>query len=393
MLRRRFVSLCLAAPAAALQRPRLEPVPAEAPAPASRGSGPFAGRRWRLRYLHDDDKWAALLADFCAPSAERAIAALRLESESRERGAMLVTRDAGASWKEVPFAEKPLSIFSINADHIWAVSEKSLWISAESGYSWRKCALPKTPRRYRPFQVHFLDPLRGWAFGPGRAFHATTDGGVSWKPVAEAQSLQLKDENTVWTSMVFLDSRHGLIAGFSDPRLNEEHRLPDWMLPERAVRRRLTPISTIAGETKDGGASWKFSVTSAFGRAVRLRAGGDGGLAVYQYSESFPFPSEVYRLDFRTGASRTVFRRPDFWVHDALLLDDGGILLAAIQTSGAMRASPVPGKLRMLHSSDGVQWSEMAVDYRAEGHRAWLASPAPGVLWAATDAGCILSLA
>ena len=80
-------------------------------------------------------------------------------------------------------------------------------------------------------------------------------------------------------------------------------------------------------------------------------------------------------------------------MHDALLLDDGGILLAAIQTVGAMRASPVPGKLRMLHSPDGVQWSEMAVDYRAEGHRAFLASPAPGVLWAATDAGCILSLA
>jgi photosystem II stability/assembly factor-like uncharacterized protein len=393
MRRRQFLPLCLAAPAALQPPPRLDPLPQDPPVPAAADTGPFAGRRWKAHYLHDDDRWSAVLADFCCPSPERAVAALWLESGYRTRSAALVSRDSGASWKEAPFPEKPLSLFALDENTIWAVGEKSLWISAESGYQWSRLGLPKTPRRFRPFRVHFLDARRGFAFGPGRVFHSTSDGAASWKPVPESQAIQLKEENTVWTSMDFLDGRYGLIVGFSDPRLNEEERMPAWMFPERALRRKLTPITTIAGETRDGGATWKFSVTSAFGRAVRLRAAGEEGVAVYHYSESFPFPSEVYLLDFRTGASRPVFRRRDLWVHDALLLPGGTVVLAAIQLAGGLRDSPVPGKLRLLYSRDRQQWAEMAVDYRAEGFRALLAAPSPDSLWAATDQGCILRLA
>lgn len=393
MLRRQFLPLCLAAPAAALQQPRLDPIPAAALVQASADTGPFAGRRWRLQYLHEDDKWTALLAGFCAPSAERAVAGLWLESDDRTRSAALVTPDAGGSWKEIPLAEKPLSFFALDDNHIWAVGEKSIWFSAESGYSWSRIRPPKTSRRNRPHRMHFLDPSRGWAFGPGNAFYATADGGATWHPVPESQAIRLKDENTVWTSMTFLDERHGLIAGFSDPRLHDEERFPDWMMPERPSRRKLVPITTVAGETRDGGASWKVSMTSTFGRVARLRAAGNRGLAIYHYSENFPFPSEVYSLDFGTGGSRSIFRRRDLWVHDAVLLPGGTAVLAAIQASAGLRSSPVPGKLHVLYSADLQNWAEMAVDYRAEGHRAFLAAPAPGALWAATDAGCILRLA
>ncbi len=392
MLRRHFLPLCIAAPAAAFQRPRPDPIPAAAPVPAARDTGPFAGRRWKLQFLHEDDQWTAFLAGFCAPSAERAVAGLWLESDSRSRSAALVSRDSGASWKEVPLREKPVSLFALDDSHIWAVGEKSLWISTESGYSWSKGRPPKTSRRNRPSHVHFLDPSRGWAFGPGKAFYATADGGAAWKSVPESQAIQLKDQNTVWTSMIFLDARHGLIAGFSDPRLREAERFPAWMAPERAWRRRPVPITTVAGETRDGGASWKFSMTSTFGRVGRLRAAGNRGLAIYHYSENFAFPSEVYLLDFGTGGSRSVFRRRDLWVHDAVLLPGGTAVLAAIQIPAGLRSSPVPGKLHVLYSTDLQNWAEMAVDYRAEGHRAFLAAPAPGVLWAATDAGCILRL-
>lgn len=393
MLRRRFLPLCITAPVAAFQAtPRLDPIPADAPVPPGRDSGMFAGRKWRLQYLHEDDKWTALLTGFCSPSPERAVAALWLESESRTRSAALVSRDSGASWKEAPLPDRPVSLFALDDNHIWAAGEKSLWISTESGFAWQKVNSPKTPRRNRPQQVHFLDASRGWAFGPGKTVYGTADGGATWKPAPESQAVQLKDANTVWTSMAFLDSRHGLIAGFSDPRLNEEERFPGWMLPERASRRKLVPITTMAGETHDGGASWKISVTSTFGRVGRLRAAGNQGIAIYHYSENFPFPSEVYLLDFRTGGSRSLFRRRDLWVHDAALLPGGAVMLAAIQVPGGLRASPVPGKLHILYSADLVRWAEMAVDYRAEGQRAFLAAPASGALWAATDAGCILRL-
>lgn len=392
MLRRHFVPLCLGAACGRAQPPRLDPIPAEPPAPPSRGRGPFAARRWRVQYLFDDEKWSALLADLCCPAPGRAAAALWLESGFRRRFAALVSRESAAQWAEVPLKERPISFFVLDEKHMWLVGEKSLWISTESGFSWDRLGLPKTSRRRAPHRVHFLDAGKGWAFGPGRTFHATVDGGASWKPVPESASLQLKDENTVWTAMTFIDSRHGLIAGCSDPRLGEDQPLPDWMLPERASRRRLVPVTTVAGETRDGGASWKFSVTSAFGRPVCLRSSGNQGLIIYHYGENFAFPSEVYSLDFRTGRSRPVFRRPELRVDDAALLPDGTAILAAIRPSGGLRASPVPGKLQVLCSGDLDHWSEMSVDYRAEGRRAILAAPTPGSLWAATDLGCILRL-
>ncbi len=393
MLRRRFLTLAGAAPWSLAQPlPRLEPVPAAAPVAPSRDTGRFAGKRWKLQHLYDDDRWSATLADLCCPAAGSAIAALWLESGSRRRSAALVTRDPGASWTEVPLKDTPRSLFALDENHVWMAGEKSLWFSAEAGYAWNRIPLPKTPRNRPVFRVHFLDARTGWAFGAGRAFYATSDGGASWAAVPQAAELQLRDENTVWTSMAFLDGRHGLIVGFSDPRRGEESALPDWMLPERAARRRLVPVTTVAGEARDGGASWKFSVASAFGRAVRLCASGDRGLAIYHYSENFAFPSEVYALDFHTGSSRPVFRRRDLWVHDAALLPDGTAILAATQPAGGLLSSPVPGKLRMMYSADLENWAEMHVDYRAEGHRALLAAPAGGELWAATDAGCILRL-
>lgn len=393
MLRRRFLPVCLGAPFLHAQpQRRMEPIPAAPPALPSGAAGAFAGRRWRAQYLFDDDKWSALLADFCCPSPERALAGLWLESEFRRRFAAVVSREPGAPWTEVPLKERPLSFFVLDEKHVWLVGEKSLWFSAESGFAWEKLGLPKSSRGRPAQRVHFVDARNGWAFGPGKTFHRTADGGASWKPVAECAGLQLKEENMVWTSMTFLDARHGLIAGFSDPRLNEGERLPDWMLPERASRRRPVPVTTVAGETRDGGATWKFSVTSAFGRPVRLRSSGSQGIAIYHYGENFTYPSEVFALDFRTGGSRPVFRRSDYQVHDAALLEDGAVILAAIQVTGGLRSSPVPGKLRILYSADLERWEQMPVDYRAEGRRAMLATPAPGSLWAATDLGCVLRL-
>lgn len=393
MRRREFLPACLAgAWMRAEQAARPEPIPSTPPAPFPPGEGPLPGKQWRAQFLYDDDKWSAVLADFCCPSPDRAMAALWLESDFRRCFAAIVSREPGAPWTEVPLKERPVSFFALNEEHVWLVGEKSLWFSAESGFSWEKLALPKSSRNGPAQRVYFLDARNGWAFGPGKTFHRTADGGKSWKPVAECAGLELREENTVWTSMTFLDARHGLIAGFSDPRLNEGDGLADWMLPERALRRRPVPITTAAGETRDGGATWKFNVTSAFGRAVRLRSRGNLGIAIYHYGENFQFPSEVFALDFRTGGSRPIFRRNDYWIHDAALLENGEVILAAIQTAGGLRSSPVPGKLRILYSADLRQWGLMRVDYRAEGRRAMLAAPAPGALWAATDLGCVLRL-
>lgn len=392
MRRRDFLSAAAAAPAALVQPgafQRLPEIPAAAPA---RNAGPWAERRWRIAWLFDEEKRSALLADFCAPAPGRAAAVLQIESDFRQQNLALVARNGGSGWIEVSLRDSPLALSAAGDRHLWLLGAKSLWYSAEGGLEWTKKTLPKTARSRPLFRIFFLDEQRGWAFGAGKTFFHTSDGAATWQPVPESSAIGLKDENTAWTSMAFLDSRHGLVAGFSAAR-RESAPWPDWMDPERSRPRRLQPSTTIAGETRDGGRTWKFSYTSAFGRVVRVRAAAEHGLAISHYGEDFDFPGEVYLLDFRTGSSRPVFRRRDVLVHDGALLADGSLVLAGIEPRGELRGSPVPGRLRIFHSPDRERWFEMRVDYRAEGGRAFLDAPAPDELWAATDSGCILRLA
>jgi photosystem II stability/assembly factor-like uncharacterized protein len=53
---------------------------------------------------------------------------------------------------------------------------------------------------------------------------------------------------------------------------------------------------------------------------------------------------------------------------------------------------PIPGKLKILQSLDLSSWTEMPIDYRAEGRRAVFAAAGPDHIWVATDQGMILKL-
>jgi hypothetical protein len=70
----------------------------------------------------------------------------------------------------------------------------------------------------------------------------------------------------------------------------------------------------------------------------------------------------------------------------------GPAYLAAVEPSGSLLHSPVPGRLKMIKSDDLQLWQEMEVDYRATATRAILATAGPDDLWVATDTGMILKL-
>lgn len=392
MQRRRFLLAAPAAPAAWARQSafqRIPEIPAAAPA---RDAGPWAGRRWRAVWRCGEDSPEAAVADFVAPAPGRACAVLQLDGRLRRRHFAAVTRNGGASWTGVPLQDKPVALCATGASSLWLLGEKALWYSVSEGLEWVEKTLPNFPKNRPLFRVFFLDDQRGWAFGAGKTFYATADGAASWQPVPESAAIALREENIHWTSMVFPDARRGLIAGFSSPRRGSAAP-PEGAGGENVRPRRLRPSTTIAGETRDGGRSWRFSCTSAFGRVVRLRAAGDHGLAISHYGSDFEFPAEAFLIDFRSGGSRPVFRRRGVELHDAAVLADGSAVLAAIEPAGEPRSSPAPGRLCIFHSPDCAQWFEMRVDDRAEGRRAFLAAPGPDELWAATDSGCILRLA
>jgi hypothetical protein len=224
-------------------------------------------------------------------------------------------------------------------------------------------------------------------------FYRTDDGARSWNAVPESENLGLHSPQTYLRSVAMLPSGAGLLVGDSTAAPPEPAALPDWMTPERALKRKSVPGTAILYLTHDGGKTWISQLTSAFGNLRRVRMGPSRGAVVFRYNESFEWPSELFLIDLRTAKSWTVLRRKDLVIHDMLAFPDGSMLAAATQPTGRLRNSPIPGKLRVFWSPDSVEWFEMKVDYRAAGNSATFSQCSDGSIWIATDEGVFVQLA
>lgn len=343
--------------------------------------------RWAMQYLHDQDESRFLINDLKFASAARGAACGTLIEKERERPSALVTSDGGRTWSRVPTKETCLSLFFLNENLGWMVAPGGIWQTEETGRNWHKISGINGVLR-----LWFLDEKRGFAVGMRKSIWSTDDGGRRWKRVEVEEKTKTNPSHTAYTFITFASPRLGMILGASQPPRATFSHLPDWMDPERAQKRRQWPALALALETRDGGATWSPTAISMFGQITRLHIAGDlRGLALVEFHDAFQWPSEVYRTDARTGMSARVFREKNRAVTDVLLAGGAGYL-AAIEPPGTLRDLPIPGKLKVLTSSDFSRWAEMPVDYRAEGRRAVFAKAGDGDLWVATDAGMILKL-
>jgi hypothetical protein len=164
------------------------------------------------------------------------------------------------------------------------------------------------------------------------------------------------------------------------------------MDPQSGMDQHRLPHLIYTVTTRDGGKTWRSASASVFGETSSVRFLPNGlGLGLMVYAQDFYYPSEVYKIDWRTGRSSTIYKDQKFAVSDVWLDPDGTAYLAGTVSQAKLR-DVVPGKVQVLMSKDDIDWTEMPVDYRASGHRAMLAS-AEGEIWMATDAGMILKLA
>lgn len=345
-----------------------------------------AEARWRLQYFFDEPRAELAIVELQFASPRRGLALASLRRGDDWRPFLLGTNDGGEHWRLVPTKEHGLSLYWLNESVCWMVTEKGLWKSRDGGVSWTKLSAPKNVLR-----VWFRNEERGWAVGRNKGAWETRDGGRRWTPLPVLEEVRTTPEFTVFEWITFTSGRHGLIAGSSSRPRGSDSLFPEWMDPEAAEARRQRPSLSIVLQTQDGGETWTHSSTSMFGRITRVRLAAAGrGLGLVEFHDAFAWPSEVFRLDWRTGKSERVFRREDRAVTDVALLDNGPAYLAAVEPAGKLRRSPVPGRLHILQSHDLAHWSEMPVDYRAVARRAVLAAAAPGSIWVATDTGMIL---
>jgi hypothetical protein len=349
----------------------------------------FSGERWRVQYSYQVPDAEFSIGALAFPAPERGIAAGYLHENGKIKPYAVATSDGGRTWTPLTVPEPALSLFFLNQKTGWLVGRRSLWRTSDSGQTWTK--LGRAPNALR---VWFVSEQRGWAVGGKKSVYETSDGGASWQRVAAAAEPKTTVDYTVYGAIAFASPQRGMISGWSRPprRGEPEQRDPEWLDPEAGARREWPGVNILL-ETQDGGAHWKVSQTSMFGQITRISLAPDASaLGLVEFFDKFEFPSEVYRVEARTGRNVRSFRSADRVVTDVLLDRTGTGYLAAFEPAGSVFRSPIPGKLKILKSEDLSQWREMDVDYRALARRAMLASAGPDHVWVATDTGMILKL-
>jgi photosystem II stability/assembly factor-like uncharacterized protein len=362
----------------------------------------LSAAHWTLQYFYDQLHSQFTIADIVFPSPERGVAVGWIEStneDKKPKPMSLVTSDGGAHWTQLPLKEAPRSLFFLNDSLGWLVTESGIWQTEESGRTWRKIGDQKKPSpKLRPpppgpliMRVCFLTEQHGFAIGYQQTILETQDGGRTWLPVAEAAKPATNPAITSYTQISF-SGQNGFIAGVEVPPSREFVRFPAWIDPAASSRRRVTPNEAILLKTRDGGRTWVSSKQSLVGVVWALRLSGATGLEVSRLPDSAQWPAEVNLFDFYAGATRRVFAQPNRNVTDAIPFSGSRAILAAIEPPGRLSSLPIPGKIKMLETSDYAQWNEMDVDYRAVANEVTLAGPDPDHVWAATDTGMILKL-
>ncbi len=366
------------------------------PAPASAG-------KWTRQYFYDELESELTIVDLAFPSARRGVAVGTIADREGERlrHIALVTSDGGAKWSPVALKEAPRSVFFLNENAGWLVTNDGFWFTEESGRSWTRIAdqikpnkkLENAPSDGLILRVYFLDEKRGYAVGLQKSAYETNDGGRTWSPIEEASKATSNPAYTTYTNIAFTDGKAGLIVGaYAPPRRNGEIAVPEWLDPEKTLKRIAVPRLTLALDTRDRGKTWTASTAPLIGSVGAVTMAGQSGLLVFNYPDSFDWPSEVYRMYLDTGKTETIFRQKDALVTDAALFAGGRSFLAAVEPPGRLRSAPIPGRVRILVSDDFKTWLEMDVDYRAQARFLTIAGPDQDHVWAATDTGMILVL-
>lgn len=347
-------------------------------------------QRWQMQYFYDKGKSTFNITDLQFLSDKRGIAVGFISDGRRQDPTSVVTSDGGAHWQTVALKELPISLFFLNESLGWMVTNHGLWQTAEAGKSWLK--LPKLPAEVD--RVYFLDEKRGWGIGGKKTVVQTVDGGHVWTKLAVAEEPPGNPLYSAYNWIAFATPLDGIITGFNlPPRLwGPDH--PGWLDPQATLDQRDTPHLNYSLVTHDGGKTWHANSASLFGESTRIRFAKSGmGLGLVEYSQMFRYPSEAYKLEWKTNKSETVYRDTKFSVTDIWLTGDGTSYLTGTLSQGKLR-SVIPGKVQVLTSKDfgASGWAEMPVDYRAVATRTLLSGADNQDLWMATDNGMILKL-
>jgi photosystem II stability/assembly factor-like uncharacterized protein len=155
-------------------------------------------------------------------------------------GGVLVSKDAGKTWKSVAkdeFVKQPAQSLEISADNaqVWAVSQKNLLYSADNGATWNAKELSFAAAGN--LKLHRLDDANLYLTS-NMGLYASHDAGRNWSR-ADVRELQFQDVAGNGNAMVLSLQKHGLLVSFDSgkswQRLNDP--LADSYFPVVRLRR------------------------------------------------------------------------------------------------------------------------------------------------------------
>jgi hypothetical protein len=332
-----------------------------------------AAPRWNIQFFYDHADSNFSIEDLECPTTRHCVAAgVIADKDGHERGAVVVTNDAGQHWSQYEVKEQPVSLFFLNDSLGWMVTERGLWSTVEGGRSWSK-----VESRKGILQAWFLDPRHGYITGLKGLVEETTDAGKTWMKLE--RSGPVPDDKSVNYDILAFQGDHGVIIGAPD---SAGPGLP-------SPGGKMTVIETI-----DGGKKWSSGAIPLDGELAQLRMSDKGFVvSIILYSEpKFVVGAAVFKTQLGSPNGHMIFAERDRAATDIALLSNGGAVLVAIEPPGNSTQVPIPGKLKILSSDNLKVWREMEVDYRAVAQRAIIAAPDPEHMWVATDTGAILGL-
>jgi photosystem II stability/assembly factor-like uncharacterized protein len=155
-------------------------------------------------------------------------------------GGLLVSKDKGATWQSPSadaFLKRPAQSLEVSADgaQVWAVSEKNLLYSADSGATWNAKELAFA--NAGNLKLHHVDDANLYLTS-NMGLYVSQDAGRNWTR-ADVRELQFQDVAASGSALLLSLQKRGLLASFdagkSWQRLNDP--LADSYFPVVRVRR------------------------------------------------------------------------------------------------------------------------------------------------------------
>jgi photosystem II stability/assembly factor-like uncharacterized protein len=340
---------------------------------------------WQRSFFFDKPKADFAIADFACPSRSMCLAVGRIEQLAQLPYPYgVITRDGGDHWTPCRPPDFPISLFFLNDQMGWMVTERGIWQTRDAAAHWKKV---KSGLGF--LAVFFTGPEHGWLVGQRRQFEETSDGGAHWTAVPRvADDLARPPANIVFEYVHFSDSLHGVVVG--EVSWTPDSFPPAWVDPQTA-QFRPPPDGGVSGcQTADGGRTWACGSVGLHQSLMAVAfPDADRGWLVFAPAKPTDVYTEVTERNWSAWKSIRLYHVDGARISDLSTGPGGRPVVAAVQVSGKLLDTPMPGRVRIFIGNDFSTLHEETVDYRAVARRITLASA--GSEWfAATDTGMIL---